>query len=237
MLITKVKTKFKQFLRSLKLNKPAHNQFIFGQKLLSDIALDFTIKNLAFSSVLDIGSGAGVHADIFASEGKSVTRFDFGKSRAYTDKNDVIVGDFVNYEFSDKYDLVWASHVLEHTIHTHEFLTKLLAVSSKNGFVAITVPPAKSEFVGGHVTLWTPALLLYRMVLAGFDCKEAVVLNYGYNISVICPAKRNQMEMNDLAWDFNDIERLSEWLPDDIVPRMDGARYGKTYRSTETYLF
>ncbi|MBF7072245.1 methyltransferase domain-containing protein [Glaciecola sp. MH2013] len=231
-----MKIKLKQLGRGLKLNKPAHNQFIFGQKLLSDIALDYTLNNLEFNSVLDIGSGAGVHADIYASRGKSVTRFDFGKSRAYTDKKDVIVGDFVSYEFSNKYDLVWASHVLEHTIHTHEFLTKLLAVSSQNGFVAITVPPAKSEFVGGHVTLWTPALLIYRMVLAGFDCKDAVVLNYGYNISVICAAKRNELDMNDLAWDFNDIERLSKWLPSDMIPRMDGAKYGTSYRSTETYL-
>lgn len=159
---------------------------------LGGIALQRCIDHYNFKTILDIGSGAGRHADAFEEAGKNVTRFDFGKSRAFTDSSsNVIIGDFVDYEFKEKYDLLWVSHTLEHTIHTQAFLEKLAKVAKEDsGILAISVPPAKSEFVGGHVSLWTPALLLYRLVLAGFDCSEAEILLYGYNISVIVKNKK-----------------------------------------------
>ena len=208
----------------------------YSEKLpLSGIALDYVLDQEKFDTVLDIGSGPGEHADAFEAAGKKVFRLDYGKSRAFTDSANVIIGDFITHEFDRKFDLVWASHVLEHTIYTHEFLQKLFDVTSDSGFVAITVPPAKAEFVGGHVTLWTPALLLYRLVLAGFDCSNAKVFVYGYNISVIVPAKRNAVDLDSLAWDFNDIERLKAWFPKDIHPKIDGARYGKVFSGAHIF--
>jgi len=204
---------------------------------LSNQAIDYAARELDFVSVLDVGSGSGKHADFFSRKGKRVTRFDFGKSRAFTDDSSVIIGDFLTHEFKDKYDLIWASHVLEHSIYTHEFLEKLSAVAQPDkGIIAITVPPAKSEFVGGHVTLWTPALLIYRMVLAGFDCSNAKVLVYGYNISVICENKKNYIDLNQLAWDYNDIDRLSAYLPKGLEAGVDGAKFGEVYQHSKIYL-
>ena len=121
----------------------------YSEKLpLSGIALDYVLDQEKFDTVLDIGSGPGEHADAFEAAGKKVFRLDYGKSRAFTDSANVIIGDFITHEFDRKFDLVWASHVLEHTIYTHEFLQKLFDVTSDSGFVAITVPPAKAEFVG-----------------------------------------------------------------------------------------
>lgn len=204
---------------------------------LGNLALDYVLKDKSFATVLDVGSGSGIHSDYFTNNGKSATRFDFGRSRAFTDQSDVIIGDFLDHQFQDKYDLVWASHVLEHSVHTHEFLEKLSNVAKPDsGILAITVPPAKAEFVGGHVSLWTPALLLYRMVLAGIDCSQAKVMVYGYNISVICENKRNNIDLSGLAWDYSDIERISGFLPNNISAGSDGARYGEIYQDAEIYL-
>lgn len=55
----------------------------------------------------------------------------------------------------------------------------------------------KQEIVGAHVSLWNPGLLLLRLVLAGFDCSEASVLVYGYDISVVL--KKKTIKESDLA--------------------------------------
>lgn len=202
-----------------------------GALKLSGLAVERCIDGYDFATVLDIGSGAAKHADAFEAAGKTVTRFDFGKSRAFTDTSGgVLIGDFVSFDCPQRYDLTWASHVLEHTIHTHAFLEKMAAVTTPDtGIVAITVPPAKSAFVGGHVMLWTPALLIYRLVLAGFDCSNAECHVYGYNISVIVPNRRTDVVLDKLAWDLNDIERLQKWFPDDVRAQTDGARFGTVY--------
>jgi SAM-dependent methyltransferase len=199
---------------------------------LSDLAMDTLIEEsrYEFDSVLDIGSGSGEHADYFESSGSVVTRFDFGKSRAFTDLNKkVILGNFLEYDFAKKYDLIWASHVLEHTIHPHEFLLKIKNTCSENGLIAITVPPAKPEFVGGHVSLWTPALLVYHLVLAGIDCSEAEVMVYGYNISIIVKNKPNNINIKDLYWDYYDLDRIKEYFPPNLIPSQDGSVYGQVF--------
>ena len=103
-------------------------------------------------------------------------------------------------------DLVWCSHVLEHQLDPHHFLCRLHAATTEGGVLAVTVPPAKSEIVGGHVSLWNAGLLLYRLVLAGFDCRQARVRRYGYNISVLL--EKRSIEVPELAFDCGDIRRL-----------------------------
>ena len=208
------------------------------QGITANLCLFKLLKQASFDTVLDIGSGSGDHAAIFESAGKKVTRFDFGKSRAFdTDSQTekTIIGDYLNHQFGRLYDCVWASHVLEHTVFTHEFIVKITKDCRPSGWIAITVPPAKPEFVGGHVTLWTPALLLYRMVLAGIDCREAKTYRYGYNISVIVKNQPNGVVLDDLAWDLNDIDRLKEYFPEDVNLRMNGEFVGKTYNDSKVY--
>lgn len=208
---------------------------VIAQMRQSDLALTKLIEDNVynFDSVLDIGSGSGEHADYFASSGSLVTRFDFGKSRAFTDKSDdVIIGDFLDHKFSKQYDLVWASHVLEHTVFEHEFIIKISKVCKPNGLISITVPPAKPNFVGGHVSLWTPALLVYRLVLAGIDCSEAEILVYGYNITIIVRNNANNIDIKELFWDNNDLSRLEKYFPPGLIGSGDGSVYGTRYDGT-----
>ena len=73
----------------------------------------------------------------------------------------------------------------------------------------------KNEIVGGHLSLWNAGLLLYQLVIAGFDCKDAIVKKYGYNISVI--VKKNEIDIkNKLVYDNGDISTIKQYLPKQI---------------------
>ena len=73
----------------------------------------------------------------------------------------------------------------------------------------------KNEIVGGHLSLWNSGLLLYQLVIAGFDCKDAIVKKYGYNISII--VKKNEIDIkNKLVYDNGDISTIKPYLPKQI---------------------
>lgn len=197
------------------------NKFIFGKD-----AIEKLIQDYKFDTVLDIGCGEGLHSEIFKSHGKTVTSLDYGKSPYVLNKEnnqDFIIADFLEYDFYGKqYDAVWCSHVLEHQSNVNIFLRKINSVLKENGVLAITVPPLKSEIVGGHVCLWNAGLLLYNLVLAGFDCKKAIVKKYGYNISVIVKKKNIDIK-SKLVFDNGDISTIRKYLPNKI-------KYNKNFK-------
>lgn len=160
--------------------------------------------------VLDIGSGKGEQALQMGAAGLSVDCCDLAAGCDYTTRRTV----------PGEYDGVWCCHVLEHILDVQFFLEKVFRELKTGGVFAVTVPPAKPEVVGGHVSLWTPGLLIYRLVLAGFDCSEARVGVYGYNISVLVNKKiiadRESME---LAMDCGDVDRLARFFP---IPFQEG---------------
>jgi len=179
------------------------------------LALWRVLADYDFDTVLDVGGGAGEQAAVFEAFGKHVTGVDYGRSVYFerrSPQRSVIVGDFNTLELPERYDLVWCSHVLEHQLDPHRFLQRLHAATKEGGVLAVTVPPAKDEIVGGHVSLWNAGLLLYRLVLAGFDCRQARVRRYGYNISVIL--EKRSIALPELAYDCGDLRRLRAFLPD-----------------------
>lgn len=154
---------------------------------------------------LDIGSGSGEHARLINAAGKNVIRIDPNHPADY--ECDYLLCDFGRVQF----DGIWASHVLEHQVNPGLFLRKMFRDLVEDGVLAITVPPLKHEIVGGHVTLWNAGLLLYNLVLAGFDCSEAMVGTYGYNVSVI--VRRRSFVFPTLKHGRGDIEALAPFFP------------------------
>ena len=121
---------------------------------------------------------------------------------------------FTMNEFKEKFDAVWCSHCLEHQLDVNIFLKKIHDITKENGIVGITVPPLKHLIVGGHVSLWNAGLLLYNLVLAGFDCSESKIKSYDYNISVIL--RKRSIILPQLVFDRGDLVALRNFFPKDL---------------------
>jgi SAM-dependent methyltransferase len=181
-------------------------------------AMQKLFNDFEFNSVLDIGSGEGLHAKLLTDNGKKVTKIDLGDS-IYFKKEDMhdtkftntIIADFNDFEFDCFYDVIWCSHVLEHQPNPNIFLKKIYKLLSESGVLAITVPPSRNTMSGGHLSNWNAGLLLYNLVLAGFDCADASILKYGYNISIIVRKKAAVFEA--LSYDSGDLRKIKNCLP------------------------
>ena len=165
-------------------------------------------EGLEFDTVLDIGAGDGCHSAFFRNLGKMVDQVDL--------KDGV---DYMSTELG-QYDLIWCSHVLEHQPNPNLFLRKIGSNLKLGGHFVVTVPPLKHDIVGGHVTLWNAGLLLYNLILAGFNCSKAKVKTYDYNVSVI--VQYEPIILPDLRMDFGDIESLSRFFPFNAKNGFDG---------------
>lgn len=129
--------------------------------------------------IIDIGSGPKeIFANHFRKLGHIVDVCDFHKEARYR-------GDFDSVEITETYDAVWSSHCLEHQLNVNRYLLKIHKVLREGGLLCITVPPGRSKIVGGHVSVWNAGLVLFNLIAAGFNCKNAKIKTYGYNISII----------------------------------------------------
>lgn len=183
---------------------------------LAEEALDRVLQE-DFDTVLDVGCGNGQHYRRFTAVGKKCTPTDLKRQF-----DEVIGGDYNELPF-ERHDLVWVSHVLEHQLDVQRFLTKIVRETKDGGLIAVTVPPLKHKIVSGHVSLWNCGLLMYRMVLAGLDCRDIRLKTYGYNCSAIVRKKTFNVPWHDLTMNEGDLETLSPWLPEFAHTPFDGA--------------
>lgn len=173
--------------------------------------------------VLDIGSGRGEHAAILRAAGREVFTVDLAPPADH-------VGDFIVWREGDgTFDAVWVSHVLEHQPDVGRFLDAVTRKLRPGGVLAVTVPPMKDAIVGGHVSLWNAGLLLYRLILAGFDSRDARVGTYAsgpgypvYNISVIVRKPLAPISLPPLRMDSGDIDALAPFFPLPVAQGFDG---------------
>jgi SAM-dependent methyltransferase len=186
----------------------------------SNHALFKLINEYNFKTCLDIGSGEGLHTKILLEKNKIVTSIDLGFSSYNKGNYKFIKGDFINYNFKNKFDCIFASHVLEHQPNLGLFLKKCIKTLKKNGILCITVPPLKHRIVSGHINLFNPGLLIYQMCFNGLDMKSCSVLKYDYNISII--VKKKIRPKVKLAYDTGDIKRLQKYLPKFFIEGVDG---------------
>lgn len=155
--------------------------------------------------VLDIGSGPLWHAGIMRAAGLTVKTLDMNHEAD-------IQCDYLTRHFNPgAFDGIWCCHVLEHQRNPGQWFDKMYYDLREGGMLAVTVPPAKDEIVGGHVSVWNEGLLLYHLILAGFDCSQARVGRYSYNISVI--VQKRTVSLPVLKSDYGDIEALSDYFP------------------------
>ena len=178
-----------------------------------DAFLRLTRVQNEFETVLDIGGADGFHAIRFAGMGKKVTMVDLSPTLPDALGVDILACDYLKAYTREK-DLIWCCHTLEHQPNPQLFLAKIRSDLKEGGFLAIIVPPAKQDIVSGHLTLWNAGLVLYHLVLAGFDCRDARILENGYNISVII--RKKSIEVPHLKWDVGDLTSLRAFFPAEI---------------------
>lgn len=186
-------------------------------------ALKYAI-NLRPKKVIDIGSGGGEHALQFLNVGSDVLCIDYGTSiyakNQQSEQLTVLKIDFNDFIPEKKFDLVWASHVLEHQLNVNIFIEKLNRCCSEDGHICITVPDFHRDLWGGHLTLWTPALLAYNVVMCGIDLSNAKFIRGINEFSIIYTPNRILLPKN-LTYDKGDINLLKEFLPNYFYENMD----------------
>lgn len=185
--------------------------------MLADEALFYLCDNFEFQSVLDVGSGQGLHAQQFRLRGKSVIELD---PSAHWGATMDIRANFLDWTAEEPFDLVWCSHVLEHQPNVNLFLRNAYNCLKPGGILAVTVPPWKTTIVGGHLTIWNAGLLMYNLILAGFNCKNARLKKYGYNISII--VRKCAAGLPPLKMDAGDIETLAPFFPIPVSQDFNG---------------
>jgi SAM-dependent methyltransferase len=198
------------------------NEEVRGYKILEKF-LQFDFK-----TVLDVGAGALNHSDKFIKNGRIVDAVDIGESVYYNAENNtgirnLFIGDFNSIEIPHMYDAIWCSHILEHQLNVNYFLKKINRLLIEGGYLSIVVPPRKPYIVGGHLSLWNAGLLIYNLILAGFDCSEDCrILQYDYNIGLILKKRTIKELPYNLTMDKGDLEKLREFFPFDVTHGFNG---------------
>ena len=198
-----------------------------SRKGKADFRGNYALKyctNLKINTVLDVGSGGREHAKVFANSGFDVLCVDYGTSlyaqRSKIDGVKIIYDDFNKFKSDKKFDLIWASHVIEHQKNVGLFIDKIIELCSDDGYVCITIPDPHRHLWGGHLTLWSPGLLAYNIVLAGLDISDAIFIRGNLETSIIFKLKKVVLPDN-LTSDSGDIERLSHLLPSSLSEKSD----------------
>jgi SAM-dependent methyltransferase len=150
------------------------------------LALVKMITEYSFSTVLDIGAREGTAAQVFDFLGKQVSAVEIDASF-----DSEYFGDYCDIVFPRAFDAIWCSHVLEHQRYPGRFLDKLFSDLREGGLLAITVPSSLSPLVLGHCNIYTPLLLTYNLISAGFDCRRARVKCYDWQFSILVEKKPN----------------------------------------------
>jgi 2-polyprenyl-3-methyl-5-hydroxy-6-metoxy-1,4-benzoquinol methylase len=191
----------------------------------SRYALDVALA-LKPTTVLDVGSGGGYHAQAFALAGAEVLCVDYGTSiyaqSAAAGPVQVVHADFNAFEPPRRFGLVWASHVLEHQRDVAGFLERLIACCTDDGYICITVPDPHRNLWGGHLTLWSPGLLAYNVVLCGIDLSLSRLVRGTNEFSLLFQPRR--IELPALSYDHGDLNLLAAYLPAGLRENTDPWR-------------
>ena len=183
------------------------------------------LSDLSGEFLLDVGAGSLSHSKYFASKGKQVTAVDFGTStyalnRPATHREigniEIIETDFNEFVSQKKWDIVWASHILEHQKNAGEFLINCLQHTKESGLLVLVLPFPHEEIWGGHLSYWTPGLLAYNLVLAGTSMAESSAFESHGEFVLVVKKKSIDLEGLNLSFDSGDVEKLSVYLPNCI---------------------
>ena len=192
-------------------------------------------------TVLDVGVGPGWHAMPFLAQGSSVTGIDVSlPHHAVMDHENYThiqtlyeqanaLEDAEGNKFGDrKYDMIWCNHVLEHIPNSQHFLMWLRGHLKPGGWLFLAVPSSRQNRLHiGHCSLWTPAHLVYNLIIAGWDCKDANWYTEYLSIA-ICLQRVDDIDMSGRTALPSEHDWLNKYSPIKIYHE-DGAWWGNRW--------
>ena len=129
------------------------NQSIIGDKKRENLFAYKIVKNRIYVyekilkkkplNILEVGCGTAVISNGFLQNGIDYTGVEFDKhfyDFAKSKSRNVIFGDFLETNFEKKFDVLFASQVLEHIDEPNIFFKKCNEVLNENGILHIDVP-------------------------------------------------------------------------------------------------
>lgn len=184
-------------------------------------------------TVLDVGTGKGMHAFSFLANGSEVTGLDVVPGRIDHPNYKHVESAYELVKFDDQFDMVWCSHVLEHIPNVQHFLIWLREHLKPGGYLAIAVPASRQNRLHiGHLSLWTPAHLIYNLICAGWDCREALWYTEYLSIGLIVQ-KTEDLDMEGRTGMPSEGFWLNQYTPKKVYHE-DGAWWGNNWHE-ETF--
>jgi len=144
----------KQISKAYPKNYGAYKQMSLNK--LRKILINYQAKSLLKNfdrkkiKILEIGSGEGIYSKYFIKKGHYVTATDFNKKSLAQLKNLGIktkLGNFSEIKFTEKFDLIIMSHVIEHFYNPIKVVRKLKRLLIKKGTIYIKTPSANFLFL------------------------------------------------------------------------------------------
>lgn len=174
-------------------------------------------------SVIDVGLGYGQHCGLFSRKGFQTTGISVHlpeglKQRAKDSGFSALEMDMHFLDFPDNsFDLVWSHHSLEHSFSPLFALREWLRVLRPGGYLAVTVPPHKTEIVSGHFNVgWNVGQLIYLLGICGFEVAPGYFVEEGYNVRALVKKPVQDVVLEGLSW----MVELKDRLPPKINSRM-----------------
>jgi len=114
-------------------------------------------------------------------------------------------------------DILWSCHTLEHVTNVGQMLTQFRQWLKPGGWLALVVPTNLQDRLHvGHLTLWTPAHLLYNLVVNGWDCREAKWYTEYCSIAVLLQ-KTDDIDFSGRTAMPNEMTWLNQYMPREVV--------------------
>lgn len=176
-----------------------------------------------FHSIIDIGTGSGFAARFFDKRKKRVTVTGYDMEAYFSSPLPPTVSILPNIDVcsmadipDESFDAAWCCHVLEHVLNPGQALNEIRRILKPDGHLFLILPEYAPYLVGGHVTPgWNVGVLMYVLILSGFDVKNGEFINHCWNIAGF--VKRSDVFKNELLrYDKGDLKELSKMFPANI---------------------
>jgi SAM-dependent methyltransferase len=136
--------------------------------------------------VLDVGCGSGIALELFRDYGLDAVGVTLADRDLATVRERGLVARAMDQSFLDfadrTFDLVWARHVVEHSIFPYFTLSEMNRVLKPDGILYLEVPGAETaahhEQNPNHYSVFGRSMWEQLVMRSGFSLKESMTINF-----------------------------------------------------------